>query len=83
MFGACHGLRWLRRAGWAGAADERHGVSWTPDRLRVLKLELGTNRVEGESGLFCCCDMILVERCGTLLLFFPIARGGVNVMVLA
>eukprot|EP00903_Cladosiphon_okamuranus_P017406 g16030.t3 len=48
LFHDCHGLRWLRRAGWDGDLDRRHGVAWTDsERPRVLKLELGTNRIEG------------------------------------
>lgn len=48
LFRNCHGQRWLRRSGWSAGTDERVGVAWTSDMSRVIKLELGTNRVEGE-----------------------------------
>lgn len=53
LFRDCSGLRWQKRAGWDGDLDRRHGVAWTDsERPRVLKLELGTNRVDGESFVF-------------------------------
>lgn len=48
LFQNCHGQRWLCRSGWSAGTDERVGVAWTSDMSRVIKLELGTNRVEGE-----------------------------------
>lgn len=48
LFRSCHGQRWLRRSGWSAGTDDMVGVAWTSDMSRVIKLELGTNRVEGE-----------------------------------